>query len=124
MSRQTKRIKLREEERVELERRVRSVTTSKRDTLRAEGKSQDEVVKRVGVSHVCVSKWMRRFIENGIEGLKDASGKGRKPSIPSEKIEQVIIRVAQPPPGNTRWRVRSMAKEVGISWHSVNQIWA
>jgi transposase len=130
MSRPIVKIKLCEEEKVELERRVRSVTTSKRDSLRAEivllraeGKSQEEVVKEVGVSHVCVSKWTRRFIENGIEGLRDAPGRGRKPSIPPEKIEQVITRVTQPPRGKTRWSVRSMAKEVGISRHSVHQIW-
>ena len=130
MSRPVTKIKLNEEEKVELERRIRSVTTSKRDSLRAEivllraeGKPQEEVVKKVGVSHVCVSKWTRRFIKNGIKGLKDAPGRGRRPSIPSEKIEQVITRVTQPPPGKTRWSVRTMAKEVGISRHSVHQIW-
>ena len=130
MSRPVLRIKLREEERVELERRVRSLKTSKRDSLRAkivllraEGKTQEEVAKLIDVSHVCVSKWTRRFIENGIDGLRDAPGRGRKPSIPAEKINQVITRVTQPPPGRTRWSVRSMAKEVGISRHSVHQIW-
>ena len=130
MSRPVTKIKLNKEEKEELERRIRSVTTSKRDSLRAEiillragGKSQEEVVKEVGVSHVCVSKWTRRFIENGIEGLKDAPGRGRKPSIPFEKIEQVITRVTQSPPGKIRWSVRSMAKEIGISRHSVHQIW-
>ena len=122
--------KLNKKEKVELERRVRSVTISKRDSLRAkvillraEGKSEKEVAERIGVSHVCVSKWTSRFIEKGIEGLKDAPGRGRKPSLPTEKISQVITRVTQPPPGRTRWSVRSMAKEVGISRHSVHQIW-
>ena len=130
MSRPIIKIKLNEEERVKLQRCVRSVKTSKRDSLRAkivllraEGKTQKEVVDKLGVSHVCVSKWTRRFIENGIDGLKDAPGRGRKPSIPAEKISQVITRVTQPPPGKTRWSVRSMAKEVGISRHSVHQIW-
>ena len=130
MSRPIIKIKLSEEERLELERRVRSVTTSKRDSLRAqiillraEGKSQQEVSKEIGVSHACVSKWTRRFIEGGIEGLKDLPGRGRKPSIPPEKVEEVITRVTQPPPGRTRWSVRSMAREVGISRHSVHQIW-
>jgi transposase len=130
MGRPIIKIKLKEEERAELERRVRSVKTSKRDSLRAqivllraEGKSQQEVARQIGVSHVCVSKWTRRFIEKGIEGLKDFPGRGRKPSIPPEKIEQVITRVTQPPPGRTRWTVRTMAKAVGISRHSVHQIW-
>lgn len=130
MGRPILKIKLNEKEKVELERRVRSVTISKRDSLRAkvillraEGKSEKEVAERIGVSHVCVSKWTSRFIEKGIEGLKDAPGRGRKASLPSEKISQVITRVTQPPPGRTRWSVRSMAKEVGISRHSVHQIW-
>ena len=130
MGRPIIKIRLKEDEREELERRVRSVKTSKRDSLRAEiillraeGKSQKEVAKQLGVSHVCVSKWTRRFIEKGLEGLKDLPGRGRKSSIPPEKIEQVITRVTQPPPGRTRWTVRTMAKAVGISRHSVHQIW-
>jgi len=130
MARPIIKIILKEEERAELERRVRSVKTSKRDNLRAqiillraEGKSQKEVAKELGVSHVCVSKWTRRFIEKGLEGLKDLPGRGRKPSIPPEKIKEVISRVTQPPPGRSRWSVRSMAKAVGISRHSVHQIW-
>ena len=130
MGRPVIKIRLSEKERVELERRIRSVKTSKRDSLRAEiillraeGKSQKEVVKQLGVSHVCVSKWTRRFIEKGLEGLKDLPGRGRKPSIPPEKIEEVISRVTRPPPGRARWTVRSMAKAVGISRHSVQQIW-
>lgn len=130
MGRPIIKIRLKEDEREELERRVRSVKTSKRDSLRAEiillraeGKSQKEVAEQLGVSHVCVSKWTRRFIEKGLEGLKDLPGRGRKSSIPPEKIEQVITRVTQPPPGRTRWTVRTMAKAVGISRHSVHQIW-
>lgn len=130
MSRPIIKIRLKEDEREELERRVRSVKASKRDSLRAEiillraeGKSQKEVAKQLGVSHVCVSKWTRRFIEKGLEGLKDLPGRGRKSSIPPEKIEQVITRVTQPPPGRTRWTVRTMAKAVGISRHTVHQIW-
>ena len=130
MARPIIKIILEEEERVELERRVRRVKASKRDSLRAhiillraEGKSQKEVSKELRVSHVCVSKWTRRFIEKGLEGLKDLPGRGRKPSIPAEKIKEVITRVTQPPPGRSRWSVRSMAKAVGISRHSVHQIW-
>mgnify|MGYP006299469941 FL=1 len=130
MSRPILEIRLNDDERAELNRRVRSVTTSKRDSLRAriillraEGKKQQEVAKEVGVSHVCVSKWTQRFIRKGMDGLKDAPGRGRKPSLPPEKINQVITRVTQPPPGQTRWSVRTMAKEVGISRHSVHQIW-
>ena len=46
-----------------------------------------------------------------------------KPNPDFGKIEKVITRVIQPPPGKTRWSLRTMAKEVGISRHIVRQIW-
>jgi transposase len=117
-------------EREELHRRVRSATTSQRDCLRAriilaraDGKKQQDVAEELGVSHVIVSKWTRRFLDRGLDGLNDAPGRGRKPSLPPEKVEMVMARATQPPPGRTRWSVRSMAKEAGISRHSVHQIW-
>ena len=91
--------------------------------MRAEGRKQADVAEELDVSHVCVSKWTRRFIDEGLDGLVDAPGRGRKQSLPPEKVSEVITRVTQPPQGRTRWSVRSMAKEVGISRHSVHQIW-
>ena len=114
----------------ELLRRVRSGKTSQRDylrakiiLLRAEGKTQQDVADTLGVSHVIVSKWTKRFVEKGLEGLYDAPGRGRKPSLPPEKVEMVITKATQPPSGRTRWSLRSMAKEAGISRHSVHNIW-
>lgn len=130
MSRPIIQIELAVPDRTELERRVRSPKTSKRDSLRAkivllraDGVKQQDVATQLGTSHVSVSKWTRRYVEQGIGGLKDAPGRGRKPSLPVTAIEQVLSRATQPPPGRTRWSVRSMAKEVGISRHSVHQIW-
>lgn len=61
----------------------------------------------------------RRFEEHGLEGLNDRPGRGREPWLPAEKIEKVIATVTQPPPGPTRWSVRSMAEAVGVSRHAV-----
>ena len=123
-------IRLNDEERKDLEWRVRAVTTSKRDCLRsgiilarAEGLKQEEVAAKLGISQVIVSKWTRRFMESGIQGLVDAPGRGRKPSLPAPKVRKVIEMVTQPPKGRTRWSVRSMARAAGISRHGVHQIW-
>ena len=70
-----------------------------------------------------ISKWSRRFQSLGLEGLNDAPGRGRKPWLPQEKIEQVLTKVTQPPRGRRRWSVRTMAKAVGISHDSVRRIW-
>lgn len=115
---------------MELQRRTRAATTPQRDSLRARiillrarGKKLEEVAEELGMSMPSVSKWSRRFQSLGLEGLSDAPGRGRKPWLPQEKIEQVLTKVTQPPRGRRRWSVRTMAKAVGISHDSVRRIW-
>ena len=84
---------------------------------------QEQVAEQLGVSKACVNKWSQRFEREGLEGLKDRKGRGRPPSIPADKVEQVITRATQPPKPRQRWSVRTMAKEVGISPDSVHRIW-
>lgn len=119
-----------EAERKELRRRVNAATASKRDSLRAaiilhraNGMSQMAVAQRLGVSVACVNKWSQRFDRHGLAGLRDQSGRGRRPSIPLQKVEQVITRATRPPAPRTRWTTRTMARAAGISADSVRRIW-
>ena len=87
-------LKLTAGERRELQRRVSSSTSSKRDSLRAEivllrseGVKVEEVAERLNVSLPCVSKWSRRFQHAGLDGLNDKAGRGRKPWVPMETVE-------------------------------------
>lgn len=130
MARPVSVIELTAEEKAELQRRFRSSTTTQRDALRArivllraEGRSEAEVASEAGASVNTVSLWSRRFELGGMEGLEDAPGRGRKPSLPEAKVKQVITRVTQPPAGRQRWSTRSMAGAVGISHQSVHAIW-
>src|SRR5450756_297043 len=52
-------------------------------------------------------------------------GRGRKPGISAEKIEE-ILRLTQheKPSGATHWSCRSMAKAVGVSPATVQRIWS
>lgn len=118
------------EEANELQRRTHASTTPRRDCLRAEivllrakGLRETDVAKKLAVSLPCVSKWSKRFDLQGLEGLCDKAGRGRKPSLPLDKVQQVITRATRPPAGRSRWSVRSMAKAVGISHDSVRRIW-
>ncbi len=118
------------EERSELRRRTVSSTATQRDALRArivllrsQGKKEADVAKVVGTSANTVSLWSKRFESNGLDGLNDEKGRGRKSWLPPEKVRQVITRVTQPPKGRRKWSTRSMAAAVGISHHSVHQIW-
>jgi transposase len=130
MARPISTVELVEDERQELERRVKAPTVSKRDSLRAaivlrraEGVKQVQVAEEYDVSVACVNKWSQRFERDGLEGLQDRKGRGRRPSIPLRKVEQVITRVTQPPKPRKRWTVRTMARDVGISPDSVHRIW-
>ena len=118
------------EERRELERRIGAATTPARDGIRArivllrsEGFGQLEVASRLGVSAPSVSKWSQRFDREGLDGLKDKPGRGVKPSIPLATVQRVIEEAGKAPPGRQRWSTRSLAREVGISAHSVARIW-
>jgi transposase len=123
-------VSLTTEEEEELRRRSQASTTSRRDTLRADivllrarGMREIEVASQLAVSLPCVSKWSKRFELEGLEGLSDKAGRGRKPSLPLETVQRVITQATRPPVGRSRWSVRSMAKAVGISHDSVRRIW-
>lgn len=123
-------LELTREEREELGKRVRSSTTSKRDHLRAsivlrraQGVKQAVVAKELGVSVACVNKWSHRFELQGLEGLVDREGRGRKPSIAVSTVQRVISEATRPPAPKKRWTVRTMAKHVGISPDSVHRLW-
>ena len=94
------------EEEKELRQRSRASTASNRDCLRAEivllrakGLKEVEVAKELAVSLPCVSKWSKRFELQGLEGLRDKEGRGRKPFLPLDKVQQVISRATRPPAG-------------------------
>ena len=121
---------LTEPERQELEGRLNASTASQRDSLRAaiilrcaEGIKQAQVAQELGVSVACVNKWSQRFERDGLDGLQDAKGRGRPPSLAADKVEQVITGATQPPKPRTRWTVRTMAQAVGMSPDSVHRIW-
>src|SRR6185295_7925394 len=90
---------------------------------RAEGVKEADVAGELGVSLTTVSTWSRRFELQGLEGLKDRPGRGRKAWLAADKIRQVITRVVQPPKGKKKWSTRSMAAAVGVSHQSVRRIW-
>ena len=123
-------VSLTDEERTELERRVKAPTVSKRDSFRASiilkraaGLKQSKTAATLCCSEAYVSRWTARFRREGLAGLRDAPGRGRKPFLDPSRVETIITRVNRPPKGHARWSVRTMAKEAGVSPSSVNRIW-
>lgn len=130
MARPISRLEVTEQQRKSLEGWIRRPTTPQRKALRARivlscanGMSQEGIAREHGVGRRIVSKWCRRFRQDGMAGLQDAPGRGRKPSLSEEKQAQAITMATQPPSGHTRWSVRRMAKKTGLSIGTVHALW-
>lgn len=91
--------------------------------FRADGKSQEDTAKAVGVRRTVVSLWEKRFRDSGMAGLVDAPRSGRKSSVPPEVKAAIISEAVRPPAGRTQWSTRSMAKAKGVSGYTVGRIW-
>jgi len=130
MARPVRGIELDLDQRKELESLVRAATTPQRSVLRAriilacaDGLSQAEAARRVGVRRRIATKWCGRFRKLGLAGLKDAGGRGRKPSLAEDRRALVLTRATQPPKGKTRHSVRTMARMANVSVGTVHALW-
>jgi transposase len=122
-----------EEQRSVLEKLYRSQVAAHRDVLRArallmaaDGFATTRIASEVGVSPATVTAWRERFAQ---EGLKASTvvrpGRGRKPSIAPEKVDQIVrATLHETPEGETHWSCRSMAKAHGVSPATVQRIWS
>ena len=90
---------------------------------RADGLSQEQTARKVGVNRPVVVKWEKRFRISGLGGLAEAARSGRKPSVPPAVRQQIIDEVTRPLAGYTRWSSRRMAKAKGVSAHTVQRLW-
>jgi transposase len=92
--------------------------------LCAEGLTNQEVAKRERVCLPTVGKWRSRFAKSRLGALVDAPRRGAPRQITDREIEQVITKTLEGRPvARTHWSSRLMAKEAGISDHSVLRIW-
>jgi transposase len=77
-------ITLTPEDRNKLESAARKYTSSYRDVIRAkivlyaaQGLSNDEIARRIDAPRQIVSKWRKRFFEQGFDGLEELPREGR-----------------------------------------------
>ncbi len=82
-------LRLTVEQRHELETRARQYTLPYRDVVRAkiilmaaEGIDNDEIADRLDTRREIVSKWRKRFFEDGLVGLDERPRGGRPPVFP------------------------------------------
>jgi transposase len=122
---------LSDDERSTLERWARRPKSAQRLAQRcrivlacAQGRSNLEVARALGVSPATVGKWRGRFVAERLDGLPDDPRPGVPRTITDDTVEAVIVKTLEEIPTDaTHWSTRSMAKATGISPASVGRIW-
>ena len=126
-------LKLAEGQRSTLEILTKSTTAPFREVVRAralllavDGVANTRIAEQVGVSAMTVRAWRSRFASEGLATFGQVhKGRGRKPSIPAEKVDAIVKATLQDKPrGETHWSCRSMAKAQGVSPATVQRIWS
>ena len=58
--------------------------------LKEEGRRSKEVAGIVKTCEMSVNNWVKRYMQQGIQGLSTKAGRGRKPLLSKEKDSQAI----------------------------------
>jgi transposase len=103
----------------------RMVMQAKGLLLAAEGVANNEIARQCSTTPNTVRRWRTRFDEERVAGVGViAPGRGRKPEVPDEVIEQIVHdTLHSTPPDATHWSTRSMAAHVGVGKDTVAKIW-
>jgi Homeodomain-like domain len=126
-------LEIRKEQREVLERLSVSRTAAHRAVQRAsvlllagDGVASTRIAAQIGVSPATVDAWRKRFLAEGLRAFAGVRpGRGRKPSIPAEKVAEIVhATLHEKPAGERHWSCRSMAKAKGVSPATVQRIWS
>lgn len=120
-----------DEDRAELERMVRSPTTSQGMAQRARiilalagGKSVNRVAKEQATSTARVYRWRRRYLNSGLSGLLDNPRSGRPATLSPEKAQEILTAtVERVPHESNHWSLRLMAEYAGVTKWQVRKVW-
>lgn len=129
MSTPESQLRLIDEDRNELEALTRRASTPQSLALRARiilmlagNTTIKEIRKTLNVTKATVRKWKHRFLELGIDGLKDSPRPGQ-PSKYGDRTRKVIRNTAvMPPAGRKRWTIRSLAESLNLNRGIVQRV--
>jgi transposase len=114
---------LSESQREVLESVARSQSGAHREVLRArallvaaEGLANTAIAGELSEAAGSVANWRARFAEEGLARFgRVREGRGRKPSIPQEEIDEIVdLTQNYRPKGETHWSCRTIAEAVGV----------
>ena len=89
--------------------------------MAADGLANTAIARALLVSPASVSGWRARFAEEGLVKFAQVrEGRGRKKTIPQEKIDEIVdLTLHYRPEGETHWSCRTMAAAAGVSLHGM-----
>jgi hypothetical protein len=113
-----KAITLKPDEQDELRQMSLSRSLPAGDVLRARmmlmlvaGRSYTEIQERLQTTAPTISRWKKRFLKAGINGLIETRHPGQKPTVITAKLQARVLEVTRrkPKDGSTHWSVRKLA---------------
>ena len=119
------------DERIELERRVRSLKILAEDARRAreilmlaDGESYSSIEATMPCYRDYINRWRRRFLADGLEGLH-ARYRGQPPTVLTPAMEARVLAKTQqrPPDGTTHWSTRKLGRVLKIHHNLVAKAW-
>lgn len=103
-----------------------SVVTRCRIIMKAaEGLSNNQIAQQLKITRPTILLWRDRFLDGGPQALTQIEqGRGRKPSIPASKVQQIVeATLNTKPTASTHWSCRTMAQAQGVSRATIQRIW-
>lgn len=128
----TQPIVLTEEERAELETRLRSQTLRVSDArcarvvlMLADGHSHAAIRERLGCNRDYITRWKTRFVEGRLDSLYPRH-QGSRRTHDSVHLEARILKATMklPTDGTTHWSTRRLARKLGVNHMQVARAWA
>jgi transposase len=119
------------DERIELERRVRSLKIRAEDARRArvilmlaQGESYSKIEATVPCYRDYINRWRRRFLADGLDGLRPRY-KGQPPTVLTAAMEARVLEKTRQAPadGSTHWSTRKLGRLLKIHHNLVAKAW-
>lgn len=114
----------------ELQRRARNRAGSAREQQRArlillhnDGHGKSEIARQLDLSRSRVRDWIKRFEEEGLAGLEERPGRGRKEGYTTAQKKRIVETACRKPrKGLSRWSVRTLARHLSMDKDKVHRV--
>lgn len=93
--------------------------------LAAEGMQNIEIAVEVGLDRRQVALWRQRFLDGGIDALRQDAPRSGRPATVTAEMESRIVHVTlhERPINATHWSTRTLAEHLGVGATTVRRVW-